>query len=370
MIEGFNKYRSRVGMDLRINNVFNTRSDAVAINRYCDGIGEGNPRYRDDDYPGGRIAPPSFVMSVFPGWILQGLPGMHVFHTSTDFTFYKPIPVGVDIMPKSRFTGFRQLSGKLGKVNILEFQEAGWYGADEKPFATAKVTGIRTKRDEARDADIYQSIKLPHPWTERELAALEEKILSEKPRGAETLYIEDVVVGEKLPKLTIGPLGITDIIAYCIGASPVHLKAHGLALEDFRRHPAWAFRDGDGHTLEPMFGVHYSKAAAEFAGMPCPFDIGSQRHAWLIRMLTNWMSDRGFLRRCEAKFTGFVFLSDVVTISGSVRKLKIEDGIGMVTISASAHNQRGEEIMKGVSEVLLPLKGDPGTVERYIHGGN
>ena len=352
MIKGMEEYKLRVGKELRIHSVFNERADAQAIDRFCDGIGEGNPLFRDDLHVGGRIAPPSFILSVFPGWVLQGLPGMHAFHTSTDFTFYRSIPVNAVIRPKSRFTGYRAFPGKLGAENLLETQEAGWYDADGLPFATATVTGIRAARADARTAAIYKNAVLPHPWTLAELDALEQQILSEKPRGVKPLYAADVNVGDTLPLLTKGPLGLTDILAYCIGACPVHLKAHGLALMEFQKHPAWAFRDPDGHTMEPMFSVHYSMAAANAAGMPYPFDIGCQRHAWLVQFLTNWMGDSGFLCRCQAKYTGFVFLSDVVTFSAVVTAVRG----ATVTLKTKAVNQRNECVLHGRSEVVLSTK--------------
>ena len=91
-----------------MSSVFNESATAQAIGRFCDGVGESNPLYRDREYArrslwGGLVAPPSFVMSVFPGWILQGLPGVHAFHTSFDFTFNGQIREGDKLYPRSVF---------------------------------------------------------------------------------------------------------------------------------------------------------------------------------------------------------------------------------------------------------------------------
>ena len=91
--ESLEEYRSRVGNILRVSDVFNERASRIAIRRFCDGIGDSNPLYTDPEYAAASVwrreyAPPSFVVSVFPGWILQGLPGVHAFHTSSSFHFY------------------------------------------------------------------------------------------------------------------------------------------------------------------------------------------------------------------------------------------------------------------------------------------
>ena len=68
-------------------------------------------------------------------------------------------------------------------------------------------------------------------------------------------YWEDVEVGEELKPVVKGPLGMTDEIAFLIGGgAPIpRLAAHGVQLRQYRRHPAWAFRDPTTHALEPIY---------------------------------------------------------------------------------------------------------------------
>ena len=164
-------------------------------------------------------------------------------------------------------------------------------------------------------------------------------------------------VRESLPPLVRGPLGLTDIIAYCIGAAPVQIQAHGIALRQYRKHPAWVFRDPNTCALEPIYGVHYNQAAAQASGLPYSYDTAVQRHCWLLQLLTNWMGDDGWVKRSYAKYRNFVYLSDVVWIHGKITKKYVNDqGEGCVDIKTSAVNQRGEDVMPGISTVLLPSK--------------
>lgn len=367
--EALEKYKARVGMSLRVSDVFNDRAGRTAIRRFCDGIGESNPLYLDSDYAANSVwraeyAPPSFVVSVFPGWILQGLPGVHAFHTSSSFRFIKPVPLGAEIIPESRFTGFRKFPGRLGANSLLEKQHARYLAADGSVFAEADVTGIRVERENSREADIYKDIQLPHPWTASELEGLADRIKKHRRRGAEPRFIEDVSAGDIMPETVFGPLGVTDIIAYCVGACPLRLQAGVLALNEYDEHPMWAYLDEDSSSMEPVFGVHYSRSAAKAAGMPAPYDLGTQRHAILMHTLTDWIGDAGWLQSCEAQYCGYVFLSDVMYISGEV--ISTEDNNNSVRLRLWADNQRGERVLKGKAEILLPHRRDPDEVVRRV----
>lgn len=367
--ESLEEYRSRVGNILRVSDVFNERASRIAIRRFCDGIGDSNPLYTDPEYAAASVwrreyAPPSFVVSVFPGWILQGLPGVHAFHTSSSFHFIKPVPLDAEIIPESRFTGFRKFPSRLGGNSLLEKQHARYLAADGSVYAEADVTGIRVEREKSREADLYKDITLPHPWTESELIELADRVKSQTSRGAEPLFFEDVETGDILPEKVFGPLGVTDIIAYCIGACPLRLQAGAPALKEFDEHPKWAYLDEDSSSMEPVFGVHYSRSAARAAGMPAPYDLGTQRHAILMHMLTDWIGDCGWLESCEAQYSGYVFLSDVMYISGKVTGKDPETNT--VRLSLCADNQRGERVLKGKATVLLPGKTDPEEIVKRI----
>jgi len=360
--ESLATFKSRVGSKLRIKNIFNELASKDAIRKFCDGIGDPNSLWRDEEYArltsyGSIVAPPSWLASVFPTWVLQGLPGVHAFQTSTDWEFFKPVMLNDRIIPESTFVDFRITKSEFAGKSILERQEALYVNQDGNLVARAKVAGLRAERPSIRGKGKYDSIQLPHPWTEKELKSIEEEVLAEKIRGQNPRYWEDVEVSEKLPQIVRGPLGLSDIIAYCIGASPVRIQAHGLALREYRKHPAWAFRDSATSALEPIYGVHYNKEAANAAGLPYPYDTAVQRHCWLMQLMTNWMGDDGWLKRSFAKYRNFVYLSDVLLINGKVtRKYIDENGEHCVDIKTTSTNQRGEEVMPGISTVILPSK--------------
>jgi acyl dehydratase len=289
--------------------------------------------------------------------VLQGLPGVHAFHSGNDWEFSRPILVGDRITPESTFTGFDIKEGKFGGRFVMEHQEARYLNQRGELVAKAKTWLVRAERPAARERGKYGGIKLPHPWTEEELARVEADVLAERPRGAEPRYWEDVQVGDAVGPVTKGPLGLTDIVAYCVGSAPVQILAHRAALLEYQRHPAWAFRDPETGALEPVYGVHYNKQAARSAGLPFPYDAGAQRHAWHIQLFLDWMGDEGWLKKDYGEYRRFVYLSDAVKFTGKVtRKFVDADGEPCVEIETEAINQRGENVLPGRGTVVLPSR--------------
>ncbi len=359
--EALGELRRRVGSKFKID-PFHTLLCKDSIRHFVDGVGDINPLYRDEEYArktryGRLVAPPSWLYSVFPTWVLQGLQGVHGFHSGNDWTFYKPLLEGDTITPELTFTHFEDKKSQFaGRIIIVHYDD-NFYNQRGELVANAKAWSVRAERSAAQEKGKYSDIRLPHPWTEGELKGIEEQVLAEQVRGSEVRYWEDVPEGEELPVLVKGPLGITDIIAWCIGSAPVRLKALGAALRDYRKHPAWAFRDPQTGALEPAYAVHYNIEAARQAGLPFPYDVGAQRQQWLIQHLTDWVGDEGWLKTCYAKYTKFVYLSDVLWFRGKVtRRYEDQDGEGCVEIETSTRNQRGEEVMPGRSTVVLPSR--------------
>ncbi|MFC1820873.1 hypothetical protein ACFLZG_07320 [Thermodesulfobacteriota bacterium] len=109
--------------------------------------------------------------------------------------------------------------------------------------------------------------------------------------------------------------------------------------------------------MESVASVHWNKQAAKSAGLAYPYEIGIQRNCWIIQLLTNWMGDEGWLKRCYVEYRKFIFLSDVVWIRGKItRKYVDEDNEHCVDIKLTAFNQREEDTITGNATVILPSR--------------
>ena len=246
--EALKAWQERIGVKLRIGNIFNQYVSKEAIRNYALGIGDVNPLWRDEDYAGKTaykiiVAPPGWFYSVFPTWVLQGLPGVHAFHTGNDWTFLKPVSVGDTVTPECIFTGFDVKTSKFAGKMVREYQRANFYNQRNELVAFTDLWIVRAERAAARSKGKYSAIQLPHPWKKEELKKVDEDILNEQIRGRAPRYWEDVKVGDELQPVVKGPFGMTDILAFCVGAAPVQIMAHRASLELYTKHPAWAFRD-------------------------------------------------------------------------------------------------------------------------------
>ena len=361
--EGLAKLRSLIGTKLRISQQFNGLASKEAIRNFANGIGDTNPLWLDPEYTRKTryrriVAPPSWYYSVFPTWVSLGLPGVHGFHAGTDWQFFKPLYENDIIRQECEFLGYEEKpASKFAGKTVILYYRSTFFNQKAELLAEAKSWSVRAERSTARKSGKYTEIRLPHPWKEEELKKIEADVLAEKPRGATPRYWEDVEVDQKLEPVIKGPLGLTDMIAFCVGAAPVNLLAHRTALRLYQRHPAWAFRDPATNALEPIYGVHYNKAAANNAGLPYPYDVGTQRQCWLIHLLTDWMGDDGWIKRNYAEYRQFVYHSDVVSFRGKVTKRYVDENEECcVDIDTSAFNQRGENTAPGESTIILPSR--------------
>ena len=169
--EALEVFRSRVGTELRVSNVFNQHVTPEAIRKFVNGIGDTNPLYLDADYAAGTrfgslVAPQNWVYSVFPTWVLQGLPGVHAFHSGNDWEFYRPMLAGDEITPESKFTGFEEKQSKFAGRFIMEHQEARYLNQRGDLVAKARTWLVRAERPAARKQGKYKGTVLPHPWTD------------------------------------------------------------------------------------------------------------------------------------------------------------------------------------------------------------
>ncbi len=363
--EMINDMASKRGLKLNpegsIHNEYATR---MAILKFAEGIGDTNPLWTNEEYAektryGKLIAPPSFVWACLAhvqfGW--RGLGG---FHSGDDIEFYKPVYIGDKITAECVYSYFDgPKPSEFAEEIVIDHCDNKYWNQKGELVSKYHWWIIRISRAKAREKGKYSKIVVPHPWKDEELVKIEEEILSEEVRGTKTRYWEDVEVGDEIKPVVKGPLSLTDEVAYFIGgATPIpRLSAHGTSLRQYRKHPAWSFRDPNTHALEPIFAVHYNQQAANAMGLPVAYDVGLQRHCWGIHLITNWMGDDGWLKKSYTEFRKFNYFSDVVWVKGKVKKKFIDDdGEYCVEIERHAINQRNEDIMPGYVIVALPSR--------------
>ena len=88
------------------------------------------------------------------------------------------------------------------------------------------------------------------------------------------------------------------------------------------------------------------------------YDVGFQRQSWQIHHLTHWCGDHGWIKQCQAQYRKFVYLSDVVELTGEIVGKRVDaDGEHVIDVRTAARNQRAETVMPGSAVVALPTRG-------------
>ena len=132
--EALEEWKERIGVKLRIGNIFNQYVSKEAIRNYANGIGDVNPLWQDEEYAGksrygGTIAPPNFIVTVGYGqfWrqIVELLPDKGILHGGTELEFYQPVRAGDKITVIAKVADIREWrGGRSGRMVFVTFDIA------------------------------------------------------------------------------------------------------------------------------------------------------------------------------------------------------------------------------------------------------
>jgi hypothetical protein len=216
---------------------------------------------------------------------------------------------------------------------------------------------IRTERSKARQRKKYDAVEVA-PYSDEEIARIEEQYASEQPRGPEPRWWEDVSVGDEVGPMVKGPLTVTDIICWHtgMGMGLYGVRPLRLAYKNRRRVPGFFHRD-EYNIPDVMQRVHWDPAFAQRSGNPTTFDYGRMRETWLIHLCTDWMGDDGWLWKLDCEFRQFNYVGDTQWLGGKITRHYRADGDRpAVDVDLWAQNQRGQITTPGHATILLPSR--------------
>jgi acyl dehydratase len=360
--------RGRMHIPLRPRIIWNTSSCYDSVNHFCLGIGDDNPLYVDKAYGkttvlGKNLAPPSFPYSLCMTVVQMGFPGIHGFHSGGDWRWYRPIVQGEDLNVLIWLDAMEEKPSKMAGRSIILYFNNVFTNGDGEVVCTARGRTVRMERGAARERKVLKFES--YPWTEEEFATIDQGYLSEKPRGSEKRYWDDVNEGDAIGEVIKGPLCMSDMISFYAGNMVAPTPAHRLAIKDRQRHPLWYYRNPENGGLEPIIRVHESIEAANNAGVPAPYDVGVQRHSWLIHALTDWMGDDGFLEKNDVQFRAFNYYGDLQTFTGHVTRKYVEDGHHKVDLQVQGTNQNGVVSIPGTATIVLPTRAGANPIQDF-----
>ncbi len=338
-----------------------TQATKDSIRHWTLGIGDDNPLWTDPQYAagtnwGGILAPGTFLYAfdkVVSGYV-SGLPGVHAMFAGTDWNWKRQICLGDEITAEPVLKELKDLKSDFSGRSIKQTYEVTFKDQAGEVVCVADSWCIRTQRDVASQRGQREHVK-PREWTPEEIADIDARYSAYRRRGADTLYWEDVKVGEKLPELLKGPSTITGFVAFTQGWGSLYVKAHGVAMDMFRAHPALGIPNAQG-VPEPPERVHWDSDLARAVGVPAAYDYGPERISWLGHLMTDWIGDDGFLKRLNVQVRRHNIIGDLTMCRGEVLRTYEEDGEHLVEVAVEAVNQNDEVTAVGTAVASLPSR--------------
>lgn len=353
--------QSMIGKPIRSDRPYISALSPDAIRHYAYGIGDRNPLWVDEDYATqhGRPqqAPPTVLLAmdkVLSGYV-TGLPGIHAMWAGMDLHFERRLRAWDKLTGHATLKELRERPSRFAGRSFQQIYQVPFHDEHGTLVATGESYCFRTERDTARERGKYTAT--PVTWTPEQIAEIASRYRDEEARrrGDQARYIEEIAVGDPLPPITKGPYTATTAIAFLLGWGGLYVRAHGDAFNLFEKHPALGIANEWG-VPEPPERVHWDPDLARRVGVPGAYDYGPERASWMGHVVTDWMSDAGFLRRLNVQVRRHNMLGELVTAQGRVTSVDMASGLVEVELRAS--NQDGEESARGFAEVVLPHKGD------------
>lgn len=352
--------RSLEGKELRIEQ-WNDEATIDTIRHYAWGVGDNNPLYRDRDYAassvyGGVIAPPTFLYSIFSGAMGLGLAGVQPVYAGTKWEFFEVIRRGDEITAHAKVGPIKVMSGRTASRFILQTCLVDYMRGDGVLVGRGEGRTFRIPRSQASGGLSYER-KQPRRWSVDELNAIQAEAVAEPRRGAETLYWEDVEVGEAIPRVVKGPIDLQTMVGYYSGL----IGAPSMKSAEMK----WLYRwyaqnepDKLPNNYDPTFyseltnpGLgHIDSETASEVGMPGAYGNGAQKSAWMTHPVLNWAGDEAFVTELETRLQRPDVFGDLVRCGATVTG---KPSPGLVQLSLDAVNQDGETTATGRAVVRL-----------------
>lgn len=326
-------------------------------------VGDDNPLWCDATYAkstiwGRNIAPPTFLYNVDTTIVAPGLPGVQWIYGGTRWRFFRPVSVEDTVRARARLVGVEEKRGGRTPRLVVQTGETIYLNQNDEVVAIAASDVLRVPR--ARSGQGMHHSKPSEgttrpPYSDSEIEEIARQCADEKPRGADALYWDEVEIGGELPVLLKGPLTMVDIVAFYAGRRSVYNPLR-LAFKDRIRHPRNVYVSPRTNIpVHPAAG-HFDAEIAREIGMPGPYDQGWMRTNWLAHVVTDWMSDFGFVREFDVRLESPNLVNDLTRCEGTVAEKRVEGDEHLVELKLRCVNQREERTASGRALVRLPAK--------------
>ena len=377
--EEVEKMRSRIGLSnptIRTGVVslpWNTTATFDSIRHYAESYGDSNPLFTVLQYGSStrwrtQIAPPGFEATMGHDCTppidpehhrrtKSALRGVHLFHAGNQARFYRPVVAGDELFVSKVIDDVEDKTSQFARRTVRVTNENTWSTTDGSIVSRWHPWYIHAERKSAGKDGKYAA-DTPPSYTDDDLEEIEAAYNAEYMRGTDTLYWEDVKVGESLPKMVKGPMTVTDLINFHMGGGWYGYgnPAFRLAYEN-RKGLRGFYTRNDVNAWDVVQRIHWEPELARAVGVPAAYDIGPMRWTWLIHYCTNWIGDDAWLYELRGEFRRFNYMGDTTWLTGSVTDKRHDPELGtVVDLAIEARNQRDQINTLGTATVIIPSR--------------
>jgi acyl dehydratase len=312
------------------------------------------------------------------GFDLQLWPGQ-------DWEFYQPIRVGDTVRAWNREP--RLIEQKVDRGGIRGFLniEGDYDMVNQRNEVVTTTKNYTVRIFHPGGGPQAKFILERYGYTEAEILFLDRMARRTEVRGAEIRYWEDVKVGDELNPVVIGPTNFQDIGNMGMGGSapggadtggsvpggmaggrggetpeekkPVHqlLEKKGvIKREEYIQDARGYFYKSGGDMMR-----HWDDVYARAEGEPGAFLWGLMSIRSMIRCVTNWMGNDGFVRKYNWRHMTRTMVGDAAFSLGKVVDKRHENGEYLVDIFVYHQDIRGYVVDAAVATVALLSKKAP-----------
>lgn len=356
---------------------WNTSVNPDAVRRFAECMGDLNPLYNSEDYArqsrwGEVVAPPGFEWSMgidrnpemdeqFVKETRGALRGVQLFHSGAEYIYYRPFTEGVKIYKSEVVGSVEEKTSRFGGKSVIVDNVTNWWDDQDRTYVTSHRWFVHTERKAVKKDDAEGGEKKDKKlvelgnYSDEDLAKIEAAYDAEYIRGADTLWYEDVVVGADLPTMVKGPLTITDMINYHMGAgwTTYGNPPFRMAYENRKKLRGFYTKNEFG-AWDTLQRIHWDVELAHKVGVQSSYDIGPMRFSWVCHYLTNFAGDDGFVQRLRYELRNFNYIGDTSWMSGTITGKRIDPELGpLIELSIKSLNQRGDENITATATILV-----------------
>lgn len=352
----------------------NCEATTDSLRNWALGVGDDNPLYTDEDYGrrtrwGSQIGHGTQLGHLKTPMLGDPIPseiraqtkslfrGVHVFVSGGTWDWYRPLRPGDRVMS---FAGQESLDVKDSEFagrSVIRVGRNVMINQFGEVLGVYRVLTVNTERKKSREKGKYAAIEPAH-YTDEDYERIDAVYASERARGAEVRYWDDVEVGDALPPMVKGPTTVTEMIAFHSGGYgfvPYGLRSSRLGYQNRQRIKPFYIKNAQG-VWDVAQRLHWDSEWAKAIGNPMAYDYGVQRQCWFYHHVSDWAGDDACIVRMEDSIRKFNYMGDTQFLSGAVTAKREEAGQYVVDLELRMVNQRDDETAYGSATVALPSR--------------